>query len=244
MAINKPYYRIYRPSIRHNAFDNPTSGYERDALFLSETERMSMIMAARLIIDDFERLFEFIEPHTSNENVFSHRIYELLLRTCTEIESCCKGLLIANRHSAKDMSDYKKIEQATHLSGYSVRYSNWFPSHYFVQPFASWATGGSLSWYKAYNDVKHNRWQNFLLANLKNLLDAISGLLCIIYAQIGDAVQHVFESNIYFSADDAVDVSVRSFTITPYQYPDNEMYDFNWNNLKNDQNRFMQFQFN
>lgn len=243
MALNNPYYRIYRSSIRHNAFDNPTSGYERDALFLPEAEKRSMIMAARLIIEDFERLFEFVEPHSSNENVFSHRIYELLLRTCTEVESCCKGILIANGHSARDMNDYKKIEQATHLSDYTVQYTNWFPSHYSVQPFASWSTGGTLSWYKAYNDVKHNRWLNFKLANLKNLLDAISGLLCIIYAQIGDEVQEVFESNIYFSADNVVEVIVRSFTITPYQYPDNEKYDFDWDTLKSDPNRFQRFQF-
>ena len=214
MALNNPYYRIYRPSIRHNSFDNLTSGYVRDVQFIPEAERMSMLMAARLIVDDFEQLFEFIEPHTSNENVFSHRIYELLLRTCTEVESCCKGILHANDHAANSMDDYKKIEQATHLSDYVVQYTNWFPSHYSVQPFSSWATGGSLSWYKAYNDVKHNRWQNFTQANLKNLLDAISGLLCVIYTQIGDEVQQVFESNIYFSADDAVEIQVRSFTIT------------------------------
>lgn len=110
MAINKPYYRIYRPGIRRNPVDNPTSGYEHDTRFLSEAEKQSMIMAARLIVDDFERLFEFIEPHSSNENVFSHRIYELLLRTCTEIESCCKGILLANDHAANNMDHYKKIE--------------------------------------------------------------------------------------------------------------------------------------
>lgn len=238
MAINRPYYRIYRPGIKRNS----TRGYDRDALFLPEAERKSMIMAARLIIDDFERLFEFIEPHTSNENVFSHRIYELLLRTCTEVESCCKGILLANGHAANNMEDYKKIEQVTHLSGYTVQYSNWSPSHYSIQPFASWATGGSLSWYKAYNDVKHNRWQNFTLANLKNLLDAISGLLCVIHAQIGDAVQQVFESNIYFSSDE-VDVTVRSFQINSYQFPDNEKYDFDWDNLKTDPNRIQSFLF-
>lgn len=243
MAINNPYYRIYRPSIRHNAFDNPTSGYERDALFLPEAEKKSMIMAARLIIDDFERLFEFIEPHTSNEKVFSHRIYELLLRACTEVEASCKGMLQANGHAANSMEDYKKIEQATHLSGYTVQYTNWTSSNYSVQPFVSWATGGSLSWYKAYNDVKHNRWQKFKQANLKNLLDAISGLLCLIHAQIGDEVQQVFESNFYFSADGVADVWVRSFLINPYQFPDSEKYEFDWGSLHTDPNRFQRFQF-
>ncbi len=243
MAVNNPYYRIYRPGLRRDAFNNPTEGYERDTLFLPEAEKKSMLMAARLIIDDFERLFEYVEPHTKNEKVFSHRIYELLLRTCTEVESCCKGILIANGHSAKDMSDYKKIEQATHLSGYTVMYSNWLPSQYTASPFAVWATGGSLPWFKAYNNVKHNRSQKFQLANLKNLLDAICGLLCIIHSQIGDTVQHVFKTNLYTSAVNSDKVTVRSFTIIPYQYPDNEKYDFVWGNIKTDPNRFLRFQF-
>lgn len=242
MSINKPYYRLYRPGVHRDTFNNPTKGFERDALFLPEAEKKSMIKAARLIIDDLERLFEYIEPHTSNENVFSHRIYELLLRTCTEVESCCKGILIANGHAANSMDDYKKIEQSSHLSDYTVEYFNWLPCKYVTQPFAKWSTGGSLPWYKAYNDVKHNRCQNFSQASLRNLLDAISGLLCIIHAQIGDDVQYVFESNIYFSVDD-LDVNVRLFTIKPYQIPDTEKYDFVWEDIKTDSNRFQQFQY-
>lgn len=243
MAINKPYYRIYRPGLRRDTFNNPTEGYERDALFLPEAERKSMLMAARLIIDDFERLFEYVEPHTNNENAFSHRIYELLLRACTEVESCCKRILIANGYAANNMNDYKKIEQATHLSGYTVLYSNWLPSQYTVHPFANWATGGSLPWYQAYNDVKHNRSQQFHLASLKNLLDSICGLLCIIHSQIGDSVQRVFQSNVYFSALNDDKVTVRSFTITPYQFSDSEKYDFDWDNIKTDPNRFQRFLF-
>ena len=240
MAVNKPFFRIYRPGLHRNKFNDPSRGYGRDDLFLPGAERKSMIMAARLIIDDFERLFEFIEPHASNENVFSHRIYELLLRTCTEVESCCKGILVANGHAAKNMEDYKKIEQSSHLSGYTVDYSNWLPEKYTAQPFSNWAIGGTLPWYKAYNDVKHDRCQNFSLASLKNLLDAICGLLCVIHSQIGDSVQEVFESNIYFSSL-APEVSVRSFIINPYRFPDVEKYDFVWDDLKSDSNRFQCF---
>ena len=70
MSVNKPYYRIFLPGLHRDTFNNPTEGYERDDMFLPEAEKKSMIKAARLIIDDFERLFEYIEPHTSNENVF------------------------------------------------------------------------------------------------------------------------------------------------------------------------------
>lgn len=242
MAIDKPFYRIYRPGLHRDTFNNPTERYEGDSLFLPEEERKSMLMAAQLIIDDFERLFEFVEPHTSNENVFSHRIYELLLRTCTEVESCCKGILLANGYAANNMDDYKKIEQSSLLSGYEVYYSNWLPDKYITRPFAAWATRGSLPWYKAYNDVKHNRWQKFLSANLKNLLDAICGLLCIIHSQIGDSVQQVTKSELYFSSDDP-EVSIRSFTIIPSQIPDEDKYDFVWNDLLSDPDRFQRFHY-
>lgn len=242
MAINKPYYRIYRPDLHSDEYTSPSEGYERDNLFLPEAERKSMIMSARLIIDDFEHLFEYIEPHSSNLNVFSHRIYELLLRTCTEVESCCKGILSTNGFAANNISDYSKIEQSSHLSGYTVLYSNWLPSKYTSQPFASWASGCPLPWYQAYNGVKHNRWQSFPLASLNNLLEAICGLLCVVHSQIGDSVQEVFESNIYLISDDPK-VEVRSFTIIPPAIPDVEKYDFVWDEIKEDPNRFQSFPF-
>ena len=46
MAVTKPYYRIYRPGLHRDTFNNPVEGYERDALFLPEAERKSMIKAA------------------------------------------------------------------------------------------------------------------------------------------------------------------------------------------------------
>ena len=55
MALSKPFFRIYRPGLKRGAFNDQTRGYERDLLFLSDSERKSMIMAARLIIDDFEQ---------------------------------------------------------------------------------------------------------------------------------------------------------------------------------------------
>lgn len=75
------------------------------------------------------------------------------------------------------------------------------------------------------------------------LLDSICGLLCIIHSQIGDSVQWVFQSNVYFSAVNDDKVTVRSFTITPYQFSDSEKYDFEWNSIRTDPNRFQRFQF-
>lgn len=77
---------------------------------------------------------------------------------------------------------------------------------------------------------------------MKNLLDAISGLLCIIHSQIGDSVQQVTKSELYFSSDDP-EVSVRSFTIIPSLIPDEEKYDFVWNDIETNPDRFQPFQY-
>lgn len=250
MAIAKPYYRIYRPGLGRDTIYNSTNGFERDGLFIEKEEKQSLKMAARLIIDDFKRLLEYIEPDKRNENVFSHRIYELLLRTCTEVESNCKGILKANNYRAVnrygkdkkdyDMNDYKKVEQSSHLSSYVVYYSNWLPDKYTSKPFAAWAENDSLPWYDAYNKVKHHRSQFFSLANLKNLLDAICGLLCIIHSEIGEDVQLIYDSNLYVSTSEP-SVFVGEFEIIPSLFSDREKYDFVWEDLKSDPYRFQSF---
>lgn len=48
---------------------------------------------------------------------------------------------------------------------------------------------------------------------------------------------------IYFSAEDS-NVDVRSFKVIPYQIPEAEKYDFVWEDIKTDPNRFQRFQFN
>lgn len=40
------------------------------------------------------------------KNVFSHKIYELFLKVCTEFESNCRGILKANDKKCEDIKDY------------------------------------------------------------------------------------------------------------------------------------------
>ena len=48
---------------------------------------------------DLNEIFDFVEPSNDNTSVYSHRIYELLLRAATEFESNCKGILKANGYT-------------------------------------------------------------------------------------------------------------------------------------------------
>ena len=55
-------------------------------------------------------------------------------------------------------------------------------------PFYNWNEQNptdSLSWYRDYNKVKHDRTSTFHLANLRNALDSIMGLSIMIISQYG-----------------------------------------------------------
>jgi hypothetical protein len=46
-----------------------------------------------LLVEDLHAVFENVAPVAAHDGVYSHRIYEILLRACTEFESVCKELL-------------------------------------------------------------------------------------------------------------------------------------------------------
>lgn len=126
MPIPNPYHRIWRPlkgySWSQKIFeeDNPvrTLDYLSDNSFADQNEMNSLVTTARLIIRDLYEVFNYVEPDDANSSVFSHRLYELLLRACTEFEANCKGILEANGYVKPgggnlNIQDYFKIEAAT-----------------------------------------------------------------------------------------------------------------------------------
>ena len=79
------------------------------------------------------------------------------------------------------MQDYFKIAPVARLSDYRVVFSRWNSDHEFI-PFKDWNTDcyTPLSWYKSYNEVKHNRYDKFQKANLCNLMNAF----CMFSAEV------------------------------------------------------------
>ena len=127
MAIPNPYHRIWRPLKGYNplsrawydATPTPTLDYLFDNKFSDQLEMQSLLTTAHLIIRDLYEIFNYVEPNDTNLSVFSHRIYELLLRTATEFESNCKGVLDANGYVPTgnlNITDYFKIDSVQRLS--------------------------------------------------------------------------------------------------------------------------------
>jgi hypothetical protein len=81
------------------------------------------------------------------------------------------------------MCDYKKIEEATRLSEYQLKLTSWAGDAKLIQPLQPWADGGSLPWYKGYNEVKYSRVDAFEKANLQNAIDSVAAVSSVLFAQ-------------------------------------------------------------
>ncbi|HAM96658.1 MAG: hypothetical protein UR96_C0001G0012 [candidate division WS6 bacterium GW2011_GWC1_36_11] len=129
-----------------------------------------------------------------NSDTFSHRIYEVFLRTCTEFENVAKQILKYNKISAigdgYKMQDYFKLEKDLKLSDYMA-----LNNALGVEIYPFFCLGGAKNygevmknfgsgfWYQAYNEVKHNRSENFKFAKMDNLLSAVGGLAILLFTQ-------------------------------------------------------------
>jgi hypothetical protein len=265
MPLTKPYFRIWR----EGGSTSLGGDYDGWYPFISDPrycqERTSLCRAYKMIEKDLEALFEYIEPCDANNSTHSHRTFELMLRACTEFEANCKGILLANGYSptkrdragvivprASDkwnISDYWRINRAVRLSDYKVLLKSWHPNPLELQPFRDWhgvTSHQGLSWYQAYNEAKHNRDTKFACSNFKNTIEAIAGLLCILFSQFNVHTTYPYRSPDSIHCPDELGmqgIEGSMFDIAPPIWSSTEDYDFDWECLKLTPNPYEQFSF-
>ena len=244
VAITKPFYRIIRPMVSSDVF----CPYVLDNRFADD--RSMLCRSYKILESDLKKIFEYIEPSEDNKATYSHRIYELFLRASTEFESNCKRILEVNgyvKSTNLNICDYRKIDKATKLSEYEVYIDIWRPQRLKIQPFLKWKNVNdySLSWYKEYNAVKHNRQTNFDKANINNLIQAVAAIYTILYSQFGVYSFNPYQQlNMVEENDYGAMFSGESiFSIIPPIWSNNEKYNFEWNTLKEEASPFEMFNF-
>ena len=254
MPLDRPYHRIWRPFFYFHGyiddlFEIDKKGdnlkYFDSGEYVNQLDLHSLVNATRLILQDLDQLLFFIEPCDVNLKTYSHRIYELFLRAATEFETNCKAILQANHYAKKtnlNIKDYYKINQATKLSEYKISFLRW-PREQMWEPFAEWSTMHTLSWYQAYNKVKHNRLQEFSNANLKNLMNAVAGLICILHAQVGDRVGGTDINGICEITNSQFEVNTNTFHLEVPVFPEAEQYSFVWSSLETLTNAVLDYPF-
>lgn len=129
---------------------------------------------------DISNTSRYIEPY-GQENVHSFEFAKILILACTELESVFKLLCfeITGKQPAGDIGKYKEIILGKYprITDAAVSVKRWGKS---ITPFQEWANGG-LSWWTAYQTVKHNRREHFSGASYRNAVYALSALYISIF---------------------------------------------------------------
>lgn len=248
MSLNKPYYRITRSL--SDGVHSRNNAYMLDSNYAND--RFVSIRAFHLLVADLIKLFDYVEPCNANTDTYSHRIYELFLRASTELESNCKAILNANGYvqlGRMTMQDYSKINAASKLHEYEVKFNTWSPIPLVLSPFSEWnpANVSILTWYKNYNGVKHERNVNFHLANLDNLMNSVSSVFVILYSQFGINVFDPYQTvGSYTLEDDGYITTDNSLFMIkpPCTWNNDESYEFDWQTISGEAEPINQYNFN
>lgn len=182
MSLAKPFHNIYREG------STSVEAFFRQVCKSPEATRC--LASYELLKKDLRAAFEYIEPSEANMDTYSHRVFELLLRACTEVESLCKQVFDKNSvaiGSNPNILRLSDLEEPMKLSGYRIGcYGFGYPNFHPFEAFANRVRDQrSPDWYRAYNNVKHNRSASFEHASLRNAIQAIGAVYALLVAQYG-----------------------------------------------------------
>jgi hypothetical protein len=174
------YKRIWRPLVCPGSFHKA----------ISQATLTESFVALRILLNKLDTLFETIEPSEPNLSAYGHKVREILLLACMEVESSWSAVLKDNGYSAGKRfttNDYVKLSSPMLLDGYTLSLAS-YPSFPAFAPFKDWNTSNpttSLSWYDAYNKTKHDREDNLNVGTLENAVKAVGAAVIMFYAQFG-----------------------------------------------------------
>jgi len=241
MGLNKPYKRTVRQLSDGSYSNSGNSGYLKHPEYANSPEKY--VRSFLLIQSDIQKLFEYVEPVDKNKEAYSYRIHELFIRVCIEVEANCKAILLENGYSKRkgnlNMDDYFLIEETHKLSGYRVTLPRWDGKYGSYRPFSKWAKERRKpNWYQYYNEVKHDIHSNFKHANIKNLVEAVCGLVALLSAQF---LKEDFSPNpghlVLQGPGDGMETSIGDYFRVKYpDWDEKDRYAFNWQDIKNEPN--------
>ncbi len=147
------------------------------------------------IESSFKESVRYLPVLPENSNVWSLHYADLLLKIGTVLDSVFRDSIstsdypdsekiIMNNLKRDDlnMRHYRELYEAkNNLSSKKILYLHDSPQ--IIGPFSAWASDNSLCWWKAYNNVKHDRSLNITEATQQNTINALAGLFLILLSQ-------------------------------------------------------------
>lgn len=142
--------------------------------------------------DDFIDYLNYVPWTQAHKGVWSPELAKLLLNIGSLIDSILRSYL--NNPTVDSVEDIDKIrrkrEQDINISDFQKVYEKVYSfsnrevyllsTEEKLMPWSNWQNQNSRpDWWIAYNDVKHNRFENKTKATLENTLYALSGLFLV-----------------------------------------------------------------
>lgn len=135
----------------------------------------------KIIKGRFDVASRYVGIHTDNRGTFSYE-FASILRDCGSVfgstmDALVKGsgTLTKKQSNIHDYSDFL-YSIISNIETQSVQIRPCFPNGVVIPFKASGTKNGIPSWWKGYNEVKHNEHEKFKNGNLENCLTALSAL--------------------------------------------------------------------
>lgn len=129
----------------------------------------------------FVESIEYVELHEDNFNTFSNGYALLIQAIGAELDAVFKEYCGFNTDDRETIADYAQylLNNEPHIVNQIISVQEYDVE---IQPFKNWDVNHpaqSLQWWKAFADIKHNRYNQLKQAKLENVLN-ILGALCLI----------------------------------------------------------------
>jgi hypothetical protein len=152
---------------------------------------------------DLKEASRYVDVRAENFKTFSIEFVRLLLAAGSEIDVVAK--LLCGKIDASRPCDNIDKYRDTIITKYPKFHSMIIdvPQYEFqLVPWKDWEKGHNPSWWRAYNEVKHQRDIHFTDANLENTINAIAGLyIMILYLHREDPQRIKLNKTVLLSAD-------------------------------------------
>ncbi len=130
---------------------------------------------------DLVRLSRYLEPTKDNFTAHSLELARILFAASTEVDVVCRRFCekLDKKTRADNIVKYRKqlLSAQPRITNAIVQIPRYGLT---LNPWEQWAKEASPVWWKAYNNVKHQRDIHFSEANLKNTLNAVAGLFVLL----------------------------------------------------------------
>lgn len=130
---------------------------------------------------DVEQLARYIEFAEQNFDVYSTELAHIFLASCSEVDVIAKQLCkqLNPESTANNITHYKNELRAnfSELEDMEITIPRYALT---LTPWSNWKKDRTPIWWSSHNNVKHQRNEYYPEANLKNALNSVAALFCLI----------------------------------------------------------------